>query len=118
MGKAFKRVIRYRCQWCGKEFKTDHLHDCKFDPDKRNCLSCIHQIGSFCRDEPGDGYEERGHYFQCEVLGKNTIEDTNKIEVLCLDFWRGGCPFYESVPDWKGKETFRKRRQAQEGEKP
>lgn len=110
MGKAFKRVIRYRCQWCGKEFKTDHLHDCKFDPDKRNCLSCIHQTGS------DNETEDDKPYFVCDTVdGASRFCD---IDTIARNNWNGECPDYEAVPDWKGKETFRKRRQAQEGEKP
>lgn len=35
-----KRVIRYQCQFCKKEFKTPNKHRCKKNPELKNCFSC------------------------------------------------------------------------------
>ena len=43
MSKSFKEVLRLQCNHCGKLFKTER-HDCKFDPEKRNCLTCQHNL--------------------------------------------------------------------------
>ena len=32
----FETVIMYRCIWCGKLFKTNRLHRCKFALKMRN----------------------------------------------------------------------------------
>lgn len=37
-----EKVVRYRCKWCGREFRTPNRHRCRFDPSNRNCLSCKH----------------------------------------------------------------------------
>lgn len=116
MAKAFKRVSRYLCKWCGKEFKTDHLHDCKFDPDKRNCLSCVHQIGS--DKEEGDPVTCAPDmpYFVCD---KDECDGSRFCDIATLgrNNWQGKCPFHEPVPGWRGKATFKARRQAAEAAK-
>ena len=107
MAKSFKRVVRYQCQWCGNVFKTDRLHSCKFDPDKRNCLSCVHQHG---RDvDPEDDLP----YYVCDTVDNGT--KFCDIGTIALNNWNGECPEYETVPGWKGKETFKARRAAAEG---
>lgn len=35
-----KEVIRYQCEFCGKEFRTPNRHVCKYDPKFKNCFSC------------------------------------------------------------------------------
>lgn len=41
----YEKVTMYQCIWCGKLFKTDRLHKCKFSPKMRNCFSCRHCRG-------------------------------------------------------------------------
>lgn len=41
----YEKVTMYQCIWCGKLFKTDRLHKCKFSPKMCNCFSCRHCRG-------------------------------------------------------------------------
>ena len=43
--KSFITVNRYICFNCKKEFKTATRHNCKRDPDKKNCYTCKHNNG-------------------------------------------------------------------------
>lgn len=45
------KVTRYKCRWCGREFRTSNRHKCRFNPAYRSCLSCKH-CGKF------DSFEE------------------------------------------------------------
>lgn len=115
-----EKVTRYRCKWCGKEFKTPDRHACKWDPDAFNCLSCVHR-GKFVNGEPLNPYT--GDYtpdrFECakDECGWNEFESGLPPTSVNRD---RHCPSYETIPGWKGKETFkaiaRKREaEAQEG---
>lgn len=44
MGKM-KKVTRYQCQFCKKDFKTPNRHHCKFNPELKNCFTCKHLKG-------------------------------------------------------------------------
>jgi len=35
-----KKVTRYQCEFCGKEFRTPDRHECKKNPTLKNCFSC------------------------------------------------------------------------------
>lgn len=35
-----KKVIRYQCPHCKKDFKTPNKHYCKFNPILKNCFTC------------------------------------------------------------------------------
>ena len=50
-----KQVIRYECEFCGKDFRTPKRHQCKYDPRFKNCYSCKHNKG-FYKEDRGDGY--------------------------------------------------------------
>lgn len=41
----YETETMYCCVWCGKLFKIDRLHKCKFTPKMRNCFSCAHCNG-------------------------------------------------------------------------
>ena len=41
----FIKITRYKCIWCGGEYKTDHRHRCRFDPAFRSCYSCEYCSG-------------------------------------------------------------------------
>lgn len=112
MSGDMKKVTRYLCKWCGREFRTPDRHDCKWNPGKRNCLSCVHQCGTFSVEEDaGDGFQTAIFpYFQCDVLGKDESDSTNNLTEIHLNEWKGCCDSYETVPGYKGKETFKERR--------
>jgi hypothetical protein len=40
-----KKVVRYECQFCKKEFRTPGRHHCKRNPELKNCFSCKHLVG-------------------------------------------------------------------------
>lgn len=43
--KTMKKVTRYQCQFCQKDFKTPDRHQCKKDPELKNCFTCKHLRG-------------------------------------------------------------------------
>lgn len=62
-----KKVTRYQCQFCKKDFKTPDKHHCKFNPELRNCFTCKHLKGWIDGEEyPGDYYREP-NYPDCNV---------------------------------------------------
>ena len=38
--RNMKELTVWECQYCKQLFKTENRHDCKKDPDKKNCFSC------------------------------------------------------------------------------
>ena len=54
--KSLEKITAYKCRWCGKVFMRS-THDCKFDPEKTNCLSCEKCLGV--------DIEDGSHYFVC-----------------------------------------------------
>jgi len=38
--KNMKELKVWECQHCKQLFKTENRHDCKKDPEKKNCFSC------------------------------------------------------------------------------
>ena len=40
-----KEVVRYQCEFCGKDFRTPNKHQCKYDPSLKNCYTCKHCEG-------------------------------------------------------------------------
>lgn len=114
--KKMLKVTRYKCAWCGEEFRTPDKHDCKFDPDKRNCLSCRHVCGTFL--VRGDKLNGEGDtvFFQCRKHGKDECDLSNDISVLHADHWRGDCPQYELADGYAGKETYKRIFEAKGGD--
>jgi hypothetical protein len=106
--KNMERVVRYRCGWCGKEFKTPDRHICRWDPDCKNCLSCKHR---------GKRVDDVDNWvaFECPHF-----EDP--CEAPC-DFSKGAvakegnnCSHWELIEGYKGKQTFAKIEAEREGE--
>ena len=87
MSRKFKKVERYECSYCGHLFKTER-HDCKFDPEKKNCLTCVHCQGQ----ERSHGSEEDGGYgppmFKCEA---GLDGGTTSIDVIQNQNWNMQC---------------------------
>lgn len=42
-----EQVIRYKCPYCGKEFKTANRHKCKYNPEFKNCYTCDNNKGFY-----------------------------------------------------------------------
>ncbi len=53
-----KKVIRYKCEYCNKEFKTPDRHFCKKKPELKNCFTCKHLKGWLVSEESAPIYFE------------------------------------------------------------
>lgn len=88
-----EKVIRYKCEYCGKEFKMPDKHKCKFKPELRNCFTCKHlerwEIGGIY----GEG-EVLPNYPKCkqEDSWKWNIEKIKKVK------------YNMQCQSWKSKE--------------
>ncbi len=40
-----RKVTRYQCRFCKKDFKTPDRHYCKKNPELKNCFTCKHLKG-------------------------------------------------------------------------
>lgn len=85
MSKKFVTVSRKQCCHCGKLFITER-HDCKFDPEKRNCLTCQHNLGH--RDD-GEGDD----YFECEA----GYDGGSNLGDIISAKWNLNCPKWQLV---------------------
>lgn len=86
MSKLFRTVTRKQCCHCGLLFVTER-HDCKFDPEKRNCLTCQHNLGQRVNCD-GEAY------FECEKGDKDGVSD---LIVLISCHWNLKCDDWEKV---------------------
>lgn len=113
--RKMEQVVRYKCQWCGKEFKTPDRHVCKWDPDCKNCLSCKYRgkfvEGAHTAESTVNGFEchcEEGNVYAVGEGGWNDFPQaaTAYFEVDFKGKERR-CPDYKRIKGYKGKETFR-----------
>lgn len=122
-----KKVVRYQCEWCGKEFKTPDRHLCKWRPEIHNCLSCRHR-GMFLKGEQPhpvhwdsmspDWTEGKADRFACHAqAGTEFIEaDGNwgwnlfpAAVRACHETEDGKpkwCHDWEPIPKYKGKKSY------------
>lgn len=106
MAREMEQVIRYKCKWCGREFRTNRLHCCKFDPDAKNCMSCKH-IG--CHHK---GFIEFGESFppsfECDITGTHNEGGLNDYPYcVATDVNRTTkCDNWEIMDNYKGVKTF------------
>ena len=119
-----EKVVRYRCKWCGREFRTPNRHRCRFDPANRSCLSCKH-CGKFDSFEEDD-WNIKG--FRCLRGAPNGGEGVYEVgEGGYNDFPYAvygaisdgrGCPDWEIIEGYCGTWTFaeRQRKFNQEGD--
>lgn len=108
--KEFSEVKMYKCNYCGKLFKTDHKHNCKFFPRHKNCFSCRHFIYvreagiEYCMPfvESGDTWlEEREiKIVECEKRINATIDQLKTFG------WSLNCSEWEMAEDYRGKDSF------------
>lgn len=98
MGKFFITVARQECQWCGKLFKTTR-HECKFDPELRNCFSCIHSHGQ----ERSDNSDE-ANLFRCDA----GCDGYNHVDELISTGWKSACDKWEMIPGYTAGGISRK----------
>ena len=107
MSRMMTKLTVYKCKWCGKTFKTPNLHDCKFDPDHRNCLSCRHNCG--CRK-----FEMQG---ECDVIPSRIIcpfhlEQDGSDGPNAFPYAKGHCQCkdYKILDGYQGSRTFAEHR--------
>lgn len=120
MSRKMTKVTRYKCAWCGHEFHTPDKHLCKFDPDCKNCLSCVHR-GNYYPEhtEPGgQGINVGSDYFPpsfyCKALGyvcEGGLNDFPEAVTNIPASERNGCvcSLWRLIPNYKGVETFKER---------
>lgn len=53
--KNMTEVTRYNCGYCKKDFRTPDRHECKMNPELKNCFSCKNLKGW------KEGYEHEVH---------------------------------------------------------
>ena len=113
----FEMVIRYRCKWCGKDtLRTPKLHSCRFDPKKRNCLSCkscggVELIrlsdGAVISNQEAEIFDYEKRFIcrkGCDGDGDEGIRTIWKLSQLKR--WDAECPAYEKIPGYKGKDSY------------
>lgn len=112
MSRRMTEVKRYRCEWCGKEFRTPDRHHCRFDPDVKNCLSCEF-VGTFI---PEDRINELPCGFHCAATGyvqEGAVNDfPDAISSYARTDWEGKpcpCDCYRLMAGYAGKQSFRDR---------
>lgn len=112
-----KKVTRYLCEWCGKEFKTPDRHQCKWDPKWKNCLSCANR-GIFVKGEPprqigfGEWDEGISNSFEChgeefppsETINQGGFNDFECGAASCLEL---GCSNWKPLSNYLGKKTYK-----------
>ena len=94
--KLFKSLTMYECQHCKKFFKTSNRHNCRKDPEKTNCYSCIHWGHQFVMpeyfnyDKFSESWSSRG---ACKV---NSDTAGHAFSLMRLNNWKLDCPDYKA----------------------
>ena len=124
-----EKVVRYRCKWCGREFRTPNRHKCRFNPSNRCCLSCKH-CGKFASFEeenwnvPAECIAD-GVFAQptITIKGFRCLKDATKDHKVVYEVGEGGyndfpyaiygamsdgrgCPDWEIIDGYCGTRTF------------
>ena len=105
-----KKVTRYQCQFCKKDFKTPDRHYCKKNPELKNCFTCRHLKGweeseHYQHIDTGLGiYSPRDPNYPDCAAGENDYEEWN-IETIKSVNYNMQCEKWEQgIYDWsKGK---------------
>ncbi len=100
-----------KCEWCGKIFHTTR-HECKFDPDKKNCFSCKNFLGIGWDSD--FGWDARTEYADCNQYGTDRfdelgLEDTTDLEAIKKCRYNMQCPLHELMEGYEGKKTLKER---------
>lgn len=86
-----KAVTRYQCEHCGKDFKTPNKHQCKKNPELKNCFSCKHW------DSWYDG--EQDEYYRTPRVPVCMADDPDPtecdIESMKINFYNLQCSSWE-----------------------
>ena len=121
-----QKVTRYKCEWCGKEFRTPDRHLCKWRPEVHNCLSCAYR-GAFVKGEParqvdfGEWEDGVANSFMCHCkkcfddpkssTGQGGWNDFPSAAYSDNEKELGSgkpicCRDWKMVPGYKGKKTY------------
>lgn len=101
--KCFTKIDMYKCNYCGRIFKTDNRHKCKFLPELRNCYSCKHCIGIECYDH-NNGDAALDEDFKKKVICECGI-DIN-LRKLSQIRYALNCNSWTCLDHYEGKDTY------------
>lgn len=100
----FETVIMYRCIWCGRLFKTDHIHKCKFSPKMRNCFSCAHCKGV---DQAAVLFSDNEGKDVVLVCGIGKLSECAvPVRKIAEKHWKMDCPSWQQIEDYYGKDSY------------
>lgn len=102
-----KQVVRYECKWCGRLFKTQNRHNCRFNPKHHNCLSCRY-CGKFDKHEE-DYWNVIVKGFRCEHDGTEVGEGSLNDFPYALSVDGSGCPDWKQMEGYVGTRSFAER---------
>jgi len=91
--KLFSNVTRYVCLYCKKDFKSNTRHDCKRDPDKKNCFTCKHNKGWKPTEVEYDYHNSEEWGVICENEYDHTAPDLVRMS------YKLNCPEWELKED-------------------
>ena len=94
----FKRIDMYQCTWCGKIFRTNDRHRCKFRPSFENCFSCANCTGVDAAARRIGDYPDKAM--------KCAVREDMPIRIIAGKNWELHCPLWKLAEDYKGKETY------------
>ena len=72
-----KKVIKWLCEHCGKEFKTPDKHFCRKDPVNKSCASCGNKQLEFRYAYEDDDSQE----FYCQWAANYDCNDCTLMEL-------------------------------------
>ena len=97
-----KTITVYECPYCKKLFRTPDKHNCKRDPEKKNCFSCSH-LQRFADDCQQATYDEPG-YRNCNPVCWYSEHYERETEDI-IDFMYHKNPRWSlDCPSWEGKD--------------
>jgi len=88
-----KEIKAYKCEFCGKVFMTPDRHDCKYNPEKRNCFTCgnnrkingnIFNTDCF-KEYDSNGFEYKYIYSNCIIDGYDDYGELNEMASMNWD---------------------------------
>lgn len=90
--KDLRPITMYKCQHCGKLFKTPDKHNCRRDPYKTNCYSCEHWGHKFYWHDRDTGKDS---CYICETCDRyKTSVAKNALTTMKESGWYLDCPDY------------------------
>lgn len=97
--KKFTPVTRYVCEHCKQDFRTSNRHNCKRDPEKKNCYTCKHNNGW----ESVDNDDDYGEFGSSTSSMLYVICAKEKDDISALDLSQRN--YVLNCNEWEKKET-------------